>query len=97
VINVDYRVPLWRVGRGWGTVPVFLRTVHAAVFFDAGQAWSNTPRWGDTRTSLGVELSADTIVGFGLPLTFTAGAAVRFDGATERSRLVGFARIGRAF
>ena len=97
VINVDYRVPLWRVGRGWGTVPVFLRTVHGAVFFDAGQAWSNTPRWGDTRTSLGVELSVDTVVGFGLPLTFTAGAAVRFDGATERSRLVGFARIGRAF
>jgi len=97
VINVDYRLPLWRVGRGWGTVPVFLRTLHGAVFFDAGQAWSDTPRWSDTRTSLGVELSADTVVGFGLPLTFTAGAAVRFDSTTERSRLVAFARVGRAF
>jgi hypothetical protein len=97
VINVDYRLPLWRVGRGWGTVPVFLRTVHGAVFFDAGQAWSSVPRWSDTRTSLGVELSADTVVGFGLPLTFTAGAAVRFDAAGERSRLAAFARVGRAF
>ena len=97
MINVDYRVPLWRVGRGWGTVPVFLRTIHGAVFFDAGQAWSNDPRWSDTRSSLGVELSADTIVGFGLPLTFTAGAAARFDGTTERARFVAFARIGRAF
>jgi hypothetical protein len=97
VINVDYRLPLWRVGRGWGTVPLFLRTIHGAVFFDAGQAWSNAPRWSDTRTSLGVELSADTVVGFALPLTFTAGAAVRFDGTTERSRLVAFARVGRAF
>ena len=97
VINLDYRLPLWRVGRGWGTVPVFLRTIHGAVFFDAGQAWSNDPRWSDIRTSVGVELSADTVLGFGLPLTFTGGAAVRFDGTTNRSRLVAFARIGRAF
>ena len=97
VINVDYRLPLWRVGRGWGTVPVFLRAIHGAVFFDAGQAWSKNIRWSDTRTSLGVELSADTVVGFGLPVTFTAGTAVRYDGTTDKARLVAFARIGRAF
>ena len=97
VINVDYRLPLWRVGRGVGTIPVFLRTVHGAVFFDAGQAWSSGVRWDDIRTSLGLELSADTVVGFGLPVTFTAGAAVRYDGTTDQSRLVAFARVGRAF
>ena len=97
VINVDYRLPLWRVGRGVGTIPVFLRTVHGAAFFDAGQAWSSGVRWDGIRTSLGLELSADTVVGFGLPVTFTAGAAVRYDGTTDQSRLVAFARVGRAF
>ena len=97
VVNVDYRLPLWRIGRGAGTIPVFLRTVHGAVFFDAGQAWSDGARWGDARTSFGGEISADTVVGFALPVTFTAGAAVRHDGTTDRSSAGGFARVGRAF
>jgi hypothetical protein len=97
VVNVDYRMPLWRVGRGAGTIPAFLRTVHGAVFFDAGQAWSDGFRWDDARTSFGGEISADTVLGFVLPLTFTAGAAVRYDGTIDRSSVVGFARVGRAF
>ncbi len=97
VVNIDYRLPLWRVGRGLGTVPVFLRTVHGAVFFDAGQAWTDSLRWGDARTSFGGELSVDTVVGFGLAVTFTGGAAVRYDGTSDRSSVVAFARVGRAF
>ena len=97
MVNVDYRLPLWRVGRGIGTIPVFLRTVHGAVFFDAGQAWTGGFRWGDVRTSFGGEISADTVLGFALPLTFTAGAAIRYDGTIDRSSVVAFARVGRAF
>jgi Tol biopolymer transport system component len=97
VINVDYRLPLWRVGRGFGTLPVFVRTVHAAVFADAGHGWSDAARWDDVRTACGGELSVDTVVGFGLPVTFTAGAAVRHDGVTDRSSVVAFGRVGRAF
>jgi outer membrane protein assembly factor BamA len=97
VVNTDYRFPLWRIGRGLGTVPLFLRTLHGAVFFDAGHAWTDDVRWSDARSSLGGELSIDTVVGFALPLTFTAGAAVRFDGTTDRSSAAAFVRIGRAF
>ena len=95
MVNVDYRLPLWRVGRGVGTIPVFLRTVHGAVFFDAGQAWSSGVRWDDARTSLGGELSADTVLGFALPLTFTGRrrrALRRHDrsvAASSASRAVG--------
>ena len=98
VVNIDYRVPLLRVERGAGTVPLFLRTIHAAVFFDAGHAWSRKFRARDGRVSVGGELSFDAILGFALPVTFTTGAAWRHGRSPEeRGGVVAFGRIGRAF
>jgi hypothetical protein len=47
--------------------------------------------------SAGAELSADTLIGYSLPLTFTAGAAWRVDGLRDERGFVAFGRIGRAF
>jgi hypothetical protein len=97
VINVDYRIPLAHVERGLGTLPFFLRNVHAAIFVDAGQAWSTKFAVDDIRSSMGAELSIDTILGYFLPLTFSGGAAWR-RGPDERDRgFAAFARVGRAF
>ncbi len=97
VVNLDYRIPLARIDRGVGTIPLFLRSLHGAVFADAGHAWTGRARWPDVRLSIGAELSTDTVVGFALPVTFTAGAAWRRDGAGRGSGVVSFGRIGRAF
>jgi hypothetical protein len=95
-LNLDYRAPIRRVDRGAGTVPVFVRVLHGAVFVDAGHAWTGRTRWADARVSIGAELSADAVVGFALPVTLTAGAAWRRDGGGPRGIAV-FGRIGRAF
>ena len=95
--NVDYRIPLARVDRGIGTIPFFMRSVHGAVFVDTGHAWTERARWQDVRTSIGAEISLDAVVGFALPLTFTAGAAWRRDGDAGDRGFVAFGRIGRAF
>jgi WD40 repeat protein len=93
VANLDYRFPLWRIERGSGTLPVFLRTIHAALFADAGHAWNERFRRQDVRVSLGGELSFDTVLGYVLPLTFTTGGSW-----VSRDRgFVAFGRIGRAF
>jgi hypothetical protein len=97
VVNLDYRVPIARIGRGLGTAPFFLRHLHGALFFDAGHAWTGDPRWADLRMSVGAELSADSVVGFVLPVTFTAGAAWRRDGQHGPRDVAAFGRIGRAF
>jgi len=97
VLNVDYRLPLRRIGRGFGTVPLFVRNFHGSVFADIGDAWTDRTRWRDLETSVGIEISTDAVVGFALPLTFTAGAAVRREGASRDRDLVVFGRIGRAF
>jgi hypothetical protein len=97
VLNFDYRLPLMRLGRGAGTIPMFVRNVHGAVFADLGQAWTDTPRWRDVSTSVGVEISADVVVGFVLPMTVTAGAALRREGPAGERDVVAFGRIGHAF
>jgi hypothetical protein len=96
--NLEARLPLARVQRGWGTWPVFLRTVHGAAFLDIGHAWSSSPRWADRKIAYGGELSADLVFGFGLPLTLTGGLAWGRDGAglvADRREL--YFRVGRSF
>jgi hypothetical protein len=97
VVNADLRVPLLRVDRGAGTIPVFLRSIHGALFADVGNAWSDPPRWSDLRMALGAELSMDTVIGFALPVTLTMGGAWRRDGARDEHGFAAFGRIGRAF
>ena len=97
VINADYRVPLARIERGLGTVPLFVRTVHGAVFVDAGHAWLDRFRRSEVRRAYGAELSADLLAGYVLPLTVTGGAAWRDDPSDRVRGWALFARIGGAF
>jgi hypothetical protein len=97
VANVDLRFPLAYPERGFGSWPVLLRSLHSAVFVDAGQAWNRTIRLGDFRTSVGGEISLDVVLGHYLPLTFAGGAAWTHDPVAAQSALGVFGRIGRAF
>ena len=95
--NLDYRFPLRTVERGIGTTPIFFRTIHAAFFADAGHAWADTFRWSEVRSSAGVELSLDTVIGYALPLTLATGVAWRNDPVGAQQGVTVFGRIGRAF
>jgi hypothetical protein len=97
LVNAEYRLPLFRPQRGLGTWPLFLQTVHAAVFVDAGHAWTRAFRVGDMKTSAGVELSSDLVAGYFLPLTITVGAAAGRDGAGATGGTTVYVRVGRAF
>jgi hypothetical protein len=97
VANLDLRVPLAYPQRGLGSWPVFFSAVHMAVFGDAGESWDQTFRWQDLRTSVGGELSVDTVIGHYVPLTFTAGGAWRRDPVGSHEGGAVFARIGHAF
>jgi hypothetical protein len=97
VVNLDYRVPVARIDRGIGTLPVFFRAVHAAAFLDVGHAWTDAPRWSDRQSSIGAEIAVDTVVGFVVPVTFAAGVAWRHDGRDGTRDVAFFGRVGRAF
>ena len=81
--NLEYRFPLWRLEKGAGTSPVFLRRIHGALIADGvaldGYAYNRKldqyERLANNQSfwSTGAELKIDTTVGFVLPLTFYAG------------------------
>jgi Tol biopolymer transport system component len=93
VVNVDYRLPLWRIERGAGTFPLFARTLHGALFTDVGHAWNARFDLQDVRASLGGELSCDAVLGYVLPITFSIGVAW----VSQGRGAVAFGRIGHAF
>jgi hypothetical protein len=98
VANAEYRWPIARPQRGHGTWPLFLRTVHAAVFADAGNAWTGAFDRRAIKSSAGAQLSADLVAGFFAPFTVSAGAAWGHDG-THRvgDGLTAYFRVGKAF
>jgi len=97
VANVDYRLSIVSLQRGIGTIPLFFRTIHAAMFADAGNAWDHGFHTSDVRLSTGAELSIDTVLGYGLPMSFTTGVAWRRDPVGHNDGFAVFGRIGRAF
>jgi hypothetical protein len=97
VVNLDYRVPITWIERGAGTWPALLKSLHAAVFVDAGAAWNDHLSRRDRRASAGVELSADVVVGYVAPLTLASGIAWRHDPTRSERGATIFVRIGRGF
>jgi len=97
VANIDLRFPLARVQRGLGAWPIFVRSIHAAAFVDAGHAWDRAWRAADLRTAAGGELSIDLVLFHYVPLTFAGGAAWTRDLRVARDRAAFFGRIGYAF
>jgi hypothetical protein len=97
-MNVDYRWPIVRPQWGHGTWPVFLHTIHAAVFADVGHAWTHTFEARDLKTSLGGELSLDVLAGYSFPLKAVFGGAWGRDGSgLVRGGPTFYVRLGRAF
>jgi hypothetical protein len=77
---------------------MFLHTVHAALFADAGHTWSRRFRAQDVKASAGAELSADLVVGYSLRMTLTAGGAWGRDGARGvHDAATVYVRVGRSF
>jgi hypothetical protein len=97
LVNADYRWPIARPQRGAGTWPIFLHTIHAAVFADAGETWTDRFRVANAKTSAGGEFSLNLIAGYAYSFTATVGAAWGHDAADHSDRGTAYIRIGRAF
>ncbi|MGH9141991.1 MAG: hypothetical protein ACRD2I_12745 [Vicinamibacterales bacterium] len=98
IANAEYRWPIARPQRGYGTWPLFLHTLHAAVFADVGHAWTQAFDRRALKSSAGAQFSADVVAGFSVPLTVTVGAAWGHDGSGLLSdRVTAYLRVGKAF
>lgn len=67
LLNVEYRAPLWYADRGVSTLPLFLRSLSAAAFFDYGAAYDRLDLKDPLepfRAGTGAEIWADLYVGY---------------------------------
>jgi hypothetical protein len=73
----EYRLPLWRIDRGVGTIPVFLRALSAVAFLDAGHAFTEATSvrdvLADPLVGAGAELRLSTALGWAVGLTGRLG------------------------
>jgi outer membrane protein assembly factor BamA len=98
LVNAEYRWPIARPQRGVGTWPLFLRSTHAAVFADAGHAWTRRFQSRAIKTSAGAQISADVVAGYFAPITFTVGAALSHDrSGLTGDRVSAYFHVGKAF
>jgi Tol biopolymer transport system component len=98
LVNADYRWPIARPQRGVGTWPLLFHTAYAAVFADAGHAWTRAFHADAIKVSAGGELSADVVAAYFIPFSATVGAAWGHDGSgLVRDGATVYFRVGRAF
>ncbi len=106
--SVEYRAPIWRIDRGWNTWPLFVRTLHGAVYCDAGYAFDAFPASGaelgsllsSTLVGVGAELRLSMVLGWGLGLTTRLGYGFGVNGqyAYAPGSMDGFyAQLGSSF
>lgn len=78
LLNAEYRFEIWSFDRGGETYPIFLRRLHAAVFYDMGNAFVGTPRL-DAQKSLGAEVRAEMTMGWFSVVQYRLGFAYGLD------------------
>jgi Tol biopolymer transport system component len=97
LVNAEYRLPLGWPQRGAGPWPLFLKSMHATLFADAGHAWNERFRLADVKTSWGTELSGDFTVFHAVPWTATVGVGWGRDGASGLRNREVYVRVGHGF
>ncbi len=106
--NIEYRFPLFKIKKGYGTKPFYMDRLHAAVFYDAVQLKgigyseenlrSQRLQLTTTVASAGAEIKLDTTVGYVFPLTFILGYYVPLNTEFRKDPSVGFALgLGKIF
>ena len=73
--TLEYRFPIADLEFGPWTLPLYLRRLHAALFSDAGDAFTVGRHDFQLRASAGAELRAEVVLGWYLPTQVRGGCA----------------------
>jgi hypothetical protein len=75
LVQLEYRALIVRINRGFQTLPMFVRRIHAALFSDIGDAWTARFRPQNLGVGVGGELRLDWSTDYGNELTLRLGVA----------------------
>jgi hypothetical protein len=83
---MEYRMPLFRLQRGPGTLPFFLNSAHFSLFADVGDAFNRGNPSFRPLLGLGAEIRGNFVVGWHLPVMGRLGYGII---VTNRDRIAG--------
>ncbi len=75
LLNLEYRQILVEVEKGLSTLPIYVRRIHFAGLFDAGDAFNDGLDFDEFNVSVGGSLRLDLVFGYFAPGTFDIGYA----------------------
>jgi hypothetical protein len=75
LLNLEYRQELITIEQGFATLPFYLRRLHVAGLFDAGDAFDGPLDVTSFKTSVGVSLRMDLVLGYFVPWSVDIGYA----------------------
>lgn len=75
LLQLEYRLPIWRINRGVLTLPVYLNRLSAAAFVDAGDAFYGQLDLSTFRIGVGAQILLDFTIAYLLPFTLRVGYA----------------------
>lgn len=75
LFNSEYRFPVINIERGVSSLPFYVNYIHAALFMDAGDAYSDGGFFRDAKIGIGAELLLNTVIGYYVGTTFRIGYA----------------------
>ena len=94
LLNLEYRMPVLSLERGFSSLPLYFTHVHLATFVDVGWAGFGDFHFDQLRAGVGGELLVELVLGYFVPLTLRVGYAY---GLHEGGDHQTFVLIGRPF
>ncbi|MCF6211194.1 MAG: hypothetical protein L3J88_12985 [Gammaproteobacteria bacterium] len=92
LLNAEWRFPLHRTGRTLMSPPVGIQQLSGKVFYNTGTAWKGGYGQENRFSGAGIELEADVILGYLLPMTLRVGFASGFDFGGENQAYLSLER-----
>lgn len=75
LLNAEYRVPVFTIEKGLDTMPIYVRRLHLAALFDAGNAFYDDLDPTEFKLAVGGAIRLDVVFGWYMPGTFDLGYA----------------------
>ena len=81
--EIEWRFPISLIERGIMAPPFGINKLHGKLFYSAGDAWTDDIESADYFESAGIEVTANMVFGYFIPLNVKLGYAKGFDDLGE--------------
>ena len=81
--EIEWRFPISTIERGFMAPPIGINKLYGKIFYSAGDAWYDDSESADYFESAGIEINADMVFGYFIPLNVKLGYANGFDDLGE--------------